>query len=143
MAVICLTLLQHSCLISPTLTTSYHFVSVKTKKFLRNLPKMQTYPTSERIDMILLVGECSVHSPINRILKCSWFYLVWFFLWGYVKDSVYKTRPTIVDNMREIIVAAFRGRTPHMPFKMKRSFWKDNHFMQLTGKEAFWAFDFI
>ena len=43
-------------------------------------------------------------------------------IWGYVKDSVYKTRSTIVDNMREIIVAAFRGRTPHIPFKMKSSF---------------------
>ena len=39
------------------------------------------------------------------------------FLWGYVKGSVYKTRPTIIDNKGEIIVAAFRGRTPHIPFK--------------------------
>lgn len=35
-----------------------------------------------------------------------------FFLWGYVKEIVYRDTPTTIDNMKERIINAFRSITP-------------------------------
>jgi len=45
-----------------------------------------------------------------------------FFLWGYVKDLVYKERPTTEENMRQRIIDAFAKITPAMLRDVERSF---------------------
>lgn len=44
-----------------------------------------------------------------------------FFLWGYVKDLVYKERPTTEENMRQRIINAFATITPAMLGDVDRS----------------------
>ncbi|EFA12994.1 hypothetical protein TcasGA2_TC005259 [Tribolium castaneum] len=45
-----------------------------------------------------------------------------FFLWGVVKEKVYKTAPTTVDDMKDRIRAAFAEITPEILIRVKRSF---------------------
>ncbi|EFA08485.1 Transposable element Tc3 transposase-like Protein [Tribolium castaneum] len=45
-----------------------------------------------------------------------------FFLWGVIKEKVYKTAPTTVDDMKDRIRAAFAEITPETLIRVKRSF---------------------
>lgn len=45
-----------------------------------------------------------------------------FFLWGYLKNEVYDTPPTTLENTKERIRAAFRRVTPQMLLNVKQSF---------------------
>lgn len=45
-----------------------------------------------------------------------------FFLWGHVKDRVYKNKPTTVQDMKDRITACFREITPEMMLRAHRSF---------------------
>lgn len=45
-----------------------------------------------------------------------------FFLWGYVKNTVYDIPPTTPDDMKERIRTAFRTVTPRILIKVKHSF---------------------
>lgn len=46
-----------------------------------------------------------------------------FFLWGYVKGMVYKTKPRDLDDLRERITLAIRSVTPQMLNNVRRHFY--------------------
>ncbi|KYN14904.1 hypothetical protein ALC57_12879 [Trachymyrmex cornetzi] len=44
-----------------------------------------------------------------------------FFLWGFIKEKVFSTKPTTRDNMKEIIRQACAAVTPQMLADVRRS----------------------
>ncbi|EFN74672.1 hypothetical protein EAG_13560, partial [Camponotus floridanus] len=47
-----------------------------------------------------------------------------FFLWGYVKEKVYKTEPTTIENMQQRIRNVFRCITPTVLNRVRNNFHK-------------------
>ena len=45
-----------------------------------------------------------------------------FFLWGYVKEKVYKTEPTTIENMQQRIRNVFRSITPTVLNRVRNNF---------------------
>lgn len=63
-----------------------------------------------------------------------------FFLWGYVKDQVYKTPPTTREDMKERIIAAFRTITPEMLRNVNHSL---THRLNLCLRENGRQFEYL
>ncbi|EZA49180.1 hypothetical protein X777_12589 [Ooceraea biroi] len=57
-------------------------------------------------------------------MGCSTFFSLDYFLWGTVKNDVYREPPTTVEDMRERIINACAAITPDMLQNANRSFIK-------------------
>ena len=62
---------------------------------------------------IFLVGNCLSKNVRTKLAKCGGVHLI-FFLWGFVKDQVYRTPVRDFADLQGKIYAAVKNITPQM-----------------------------